>query len=108
MGAVSRRICALAEVMALAAALAGIFAPIGGAQAGSRRAVGAASAAGEASAVEEVFVAAANRGDYATACRLYSRRYLATSLAACQALYRWGAMLFGPYDYRIVRRRTLT
>jgi hypothetical protein len=55
--------------------------------------------------VEDVFVAAANRGDYVTVCRLYSRRYLKGSQESCRALYRWGESLYGPYDYRIVRRR---
>jgi hypothetical protein len=52
------------------------------------------------------FVTAANRGDYGTVCRLYSARYL-KSQASCRSLYRWGAGLYGPYDYRIVRWRTL-
>jgi hypothetical protein len=58
-------------------------------------------------AVARRFVAAANRGDYATVCRLYSRHYLKTSQAACRSLYRWGASVYGRFDYRIVRRRRL-
>ena len=58
-------------------------------------------------AVANRFVAAANRGDYATVCRLYSSHYLKTSQAACRSLYRWGASVYGPFDYRIVRRRRL-
>jgi hypothetical protein len=57
-------------------------------------------------AVENAFVAAANRGDYAAVCRLYSHRYLKDQ-ATCRALYRWGESLYGPYDYRIVGRRTV-
>ena len=53
------------------------------------------------------FVSAANRADYATVCHLYSRRYLKASQASCRWLYGWGAQLYGPYDYRIVGRRTL-
>jgi hypothetical protein len=53
------------------------------------------------------FVTAANRGDYGTVCRLYSPRYLKVSQASCCSLYRWGAQLYGPFDYRIIRRRTL-
>jgi hypothetical protein len=53
------------------------------------------------------FVTAANRGDYGTICRLYSPRYLKVSQASCRSLYRWGAGLYGPYDYGIIRRRTL-
>jgi hypothetical protein len=66
------------------------------------------AAAGRASrspvTVANQFVTAANRGDYATVCRLYSRRYLKVSLAACRSFYRWGANIYGPFDYRIVRR----
>ena len=57
--------------------------------------------------VEDVFVRAANQGDYATVCRLYSRRYLKISQGACRRLYRSGESIFGPYDYRVVRRRVL-
>ena len=53
------------------------------------------------------FVTAANRGDYATACSLYSATYLKAGQAACRWLYGWGAQLYGPFDYRIVHRRTL-
>ena len=53
------------------------------------------------------YVAAANRGDYATVCHLYSSHYLKTSQAACRELYRFGASVYGPYDYRIVHRRRL-
>ena len=52
------------------------------------------------------FVTAANRGDYRTVCRLYSPRYV-KSQANCVSLYRWGAGLYGPFDYKIVRWRTL-
>ena len=48
-----------------------------------------------------------NRGDYATVCRLYSASYLKASQASCRWLYGWGAQLYGPFDYRIVHRRTL-
>jgi hypothetical protein len=58
-------------------------------------------------AVANRFVAAANRGDYATVCHLYSSHYLRTSQAACRSLYRWGASVYGRFDYRIVRRRRL-
>jgi hypothetical protein len=90
----------LATVGLIAAAAATAFA-VGG------RAMGAAEerVAGASKDVEEVFVAAANRGDYVTVCRLYSRRYLKGSQESCRALYRWGESLYGPYDYRIVRRR---
>jgi|1186.fasta_scaffold00280_6 hypothetical protein len=64
-------------------------------------------AAGGQRFVEDVYVRAANRGDYAAVCRLYSHRYLKISQAACRALYRSGETLYGPYDYRIVRRRVL-
>jgi hypothetical protein len=57
--------------------------------------------------VEDVYVRAANRGDYATVCHLYSHRYLKVSQAACRELYRSGEVIFGPYDYKIVHRRTL-
>jgi len=63
--------------------------------------------AGGAEDVAVEFVTAANRGDYRTVCRLYSVRYLKTSQAVCRSLYRWGARLYGRYDYRIVGRRTL-
>ncbi len=66
----------------------------------------AAPAAAGATDVAVEFVTAANRGDYRTVCRLYSARYL-KSQASCRSLYRWGAGLYGPYDYRIVRWRTL-
>jgi len=52
------------------------------------------------------FVTAANQGDFRTVCRLYSARYV-KSQANCVSLYRWGAGLYGPFDYRIVRWRTL-
>jgi hypothetical protein len=67
----------------------------------------ALSASGAPAAVEDDFVAAANRGDYARACHLYSRRYLKASQETCRSLYRWEASFYGPYDYRIVRRRML-
>src|SRR5262249_8590152 len=40
--------------------------------------------------VEDVFVRAANHGDYAAVCRLYSTHYLRASQASCRSLYRWG------------------
>ena len=55
--------------------------------------------------VEDVFVREVNHGDYADACRLYSKHYLKASQASCRSLYRWGEQLYGPYDYRVVRRR---
>jgi hypothetical protein len=70
-------------------------------------ALGASSSPATQSAVEDQFVAAANRGDYATVCRLYSSHYLRASQKSCRALYRWGASIYGPYDYRIVRRRNV-
>jgi hypothetical protein len=57
--------------------------------------------------VARLFIAAANRGDYLTACSLYSRRYLRVSRAECARLYRWGSRLYGPYDYREVSRHKL-
>jgi hypothetical protein len=57
--------------------------------------------------VEDVFVREANRGNYAAVCRLYSHSYLKISQAACRGLYLSGETIFGPYDYRIVRRRVL-
>jgi hypothetical protein len=57
--------------------------------------------------VARQFVAAANRGDYGNVCRLYSTRYLKVSQEDCRSLYRWGAMIYGPYDYRIAARRRL-
>lgn len=53
------------------------------------------------------FVIAANKGDYRTVCRLYSASYLKVSQASCRRLYRWGARLYGRYDYRIVGRYAL-
>lgn len=60
-----------------------------------------------ANAVATQFVTAANRGDFATVCRLYSTRYLKVSQAACRSLYRWGASIYGPFDYRIIRWKRL-
>jgi hypothetical protein len=57
--------------------------------------------------VARLFIAAANRGDYMTACGLYSRRYLKVSRAECARFYRWGRRLYGPYDYREVSRHKL-
>jgi hypothetical protein len=57
--------------------------------------------------VANQFVADANRGDYAAVCRLYSTRYLKISRAACFSLYQSAASIYGPFDYRIVRRRRL-
>jgi len=48
------------------------------------------------------FVAAVNRGDFQTACAMYSRRYLKVTRAECRALYRQGLELYGPYRYRII------
>jgi hypothetical protein len=64
-------------------------------------------AAGTRPDVAAEFVDAANVGDYRTVCQLYSASYLKVSLGSCRRLYRWGARLYGPYDYRIVRRLTL-
>ena len=61
-----------------------------------------APAAAGATDVALQFVTAANRGDYRTVCRLYSARYV-KSQASCRSLYRWGAGLYGPFDYSIVR-----
>jgi hypothetical protein len=66
----------------------------------------AAPAPAGATDVAVQFVTAANRGDYRTVCHLYSARYL-RSQASCRSLYRWGAGLYGPYDYKIVRWRAL-
>jgi len=57
--------------------------------------------------VEDVFVREANHGHYAAVCRMYSHHYLKISQAACRGLYQSGETLYGPYDYRIVRRRVL-
>lgn len=57
--------------------------------------------------VEDRFVRAANHGDYQTVCSLYSRRYMKISQAECRRLYKQEEGIFGPYDYRIVRRRIL-
>ncbi len=57
--------------------------------------------------VEDAFVREANHGHYAAVCRMYSHHYLKISQAACRGLYRSGETLYGPYDYRIVRRRVL-
>ena len=65
------------------------------------------SIAGKRQDVAVQFVTAANRADYATVCRLYSPTYLKASQATCRWLYGWGAQLYGPYDYKIVHRRTL-
>jgi hypothetical protein len=70
-------------------------------------AVAAPFAAGGRAFVEDRFVRAANRGDYAAVCRLYSHRYLKISQAGCRQLYRSAEGIFGPYDYRIVGRRIL-
>jgi hypothetical protein len=66
-----------------------------------------APATGAQRYVEDVFVREANRGDYAAVCRLYSHHYLKVSQAACRALYESGESFYGPYDYRVVRRRVL-
>jgi hypothetical protein len=75
--------------------------------AGAQVAWGAPRAGTGRAFVEDTFVRAANRGDYATVCRLYSRHYLKISQRACRSLYRSDEVIFGPYDYRVVRRRTL-
>ena len=67
---------------------------------------GSPASAGKSPDVAVQFVTAANRGDYGAVCRLYSPRYLKVSQASCCALYRWGASQYGPFDYRIIRRRT--
>ena len=71
---------------------------------GLTQAAPAATGARQEIAVQ--FVTAANRGDFRTVCRLYSARYV-KSQATCVSLYRWGVGLYGPFDYRIVRWRTL-
>jgi hypothetical protein len=48
------------------------------------------------------FVAAINRGDYRTACAMYSPRYLKTTQTECRRLYAWGFTLYGPYRYRVL------
>lgn len=58
-------------------------------------------------AIAKRFVLAANRGDFRSVCRLYSRTYLKVSQAECQTLYRWEVDLYGRFDYRIVARRRL-
>jgi len=67
----------------------------------------ARAAGGARQGIAVQFVTAANRGDYATVCRLYSPHYLKASQASCRWLYGWGAQLYGPFDYRIVRWHTL-
>ena len=67
----------------------------------------APSATGGERFVEDVFVHEANHGQYAAVCRLYSHHYLKISQAGCRGLYEAGETLYGPYDYRIVRRRVL-
>ena len=64
-------------------------------------------AAGAHRYIEDVFVRKANHGDYAAVCRLYSHRYLKISQAECRGLYKSAETLYGPYDYRVVRRRVL-
>jgi hypothetical protein len=53
------------------------------------------------------FVTAVNRGDFRTACAMYSRRYLKATMAQCRALYEHGLELYGPYRYRVLAARTL-
>ena len=67
----------------------------------------APAAIGAEQFAEDVFVREANHGHYAAVCRLYSHHYLKISQAACRGLYESGETLYGPYDYRIVRRRVL-
>ena len=74
---------------------------------GAQLAAGAPRSGTGRAFVEDTFVRAANRGDYTTVCRLYSRRYLKISLGQCRSLYQSDEAIFGPYDYRVVRRRTL-
>src|SRR4051794_22795616 len=82
----------LARVIAAAAAVVGVLA------AGQ-------SAAGAHRFVEDVFVREANHGQYAAVCRLYSPDYLKISQKDCRRLYESAETLYGPYDYRIIRRR---
>ena len=63
---------------------------------------------GGAKVVANRFVSAANHGDYATVCRLYSRRYLKITRAECAELYAWAENFYGPFDYRIVGQRRLS
>ena len=91
-----------ALVSAIASALAAVLSMLAPADTGATLPTGGVKAD---AAVQ--FVTAANRGDYRTVCRLYSVGYLKVSQASCCALYRWGAQLYGRYDYRIVGRRTL-
>jgi hypothetical protein len=100
----------LAMVVALAAALTLASVAAGGHAATKQRVsikmkILTPAAAG-ATDVAVQFVTAANRGDFRTVCRLYSARYV-RSQATCVSLYRWGAGLYGPFDYTIVRWRTL-
>jgi hypothetical protein len=66
-----------------------------------------ASIPASAQHVANEFVLAANRGDFRTVCSLYSRTYLKVSNAQCRALYQWGVMLYGTFDYRIVAEQRL-
>jgi hypothetical protein len=99
----------LAMVVALAAAVTLASVAAGGHAATKQRVaikMTIFTAAAGATDVAVQFVIAANRGDYRSVCRLYSTRYV-RSQANCQSLYRWGAALYGPFDYRIARWRTL-
>jgi hypothetical protein len=99
----------LAMVVALAAAVTLTFVAAGGPAATKQRVAPKMKiftpAAAGATDVAVQFVTAANRGDFRTVCRLYSARYV-RSQATCVSLYRWGAGLYGPFDYTIVRWRT--
>ena len=100
----------LAVVVALAAAVTLASVAAGGHAATKQRlsirvTIFTRAAAG-ATDVAVQFVSAANRGDFRTVCRLYSAHYV-RSQATCVSLYRWGAGLYGPFDYTIVRWRTL-
>jgi uncharacterized protein len=91
----------LSFVAATAAALAALIAIV------PARAALPGSAEAHAS-IASRFVAAAKRSDYASVCRLYSRSYLKASRSECVDLYRWGEVLYGPYDYKIVSSRRLS
>jgi hypothetical protein len=54
-------------------------------------------------AAASAFVDSVNRGDWRTACRMYSRRYLKVSQPECRRMWRWGKRMYGPYRYVLVR-----
>jgi hypothetical protein len=98
----------LRSLAAVATAVAAMASAAPLATAGSQSgAVSSAQASVTHRDVARLFIAAANRGDYTTACSLYSRRYLKVSRAECARFYRWGRRLYGPYDYREVSRHKL-